>query len=173
MIEYDWNCKKCSHSNPSGTDVCANCDCSAYASVEEVEASHTPDGLNLLKTKKWLEAKIVGLCYLPAFAYMAIDKGYIINFSLILLVLMGVLIKDFNLVQFIYSDRWAKRTLISFSSILVASIAIRRIEEFQSVKGIISLLVFTYAAAMTYYIFRSQAGKDFLGRLHQHRRATN
>ena len=166
MIKYNWVCNQCSNVNQAGTDTCTTCGCSAYATPDEIDARKDPKGYELRSFRKLIDKKVVAFCYTPAFIIVFALNGNLFAFLLVVLSMISLVVTEHEFVKFIFKDKWARKSIVgySFSMLLLFLVRVTVTNEMFEITVVILILI--YHLAMSHYLFKSQASKEFLSRYH-------
>lgn len=161
MSGYRWTCQACQAGNEPNLDKCEFCGCPANAGTEDIEKHKNPEGLKKRKAKEQYSNSLFIYFFIPFFAAIhAVNSRY--ETLIILLGLTAVFsVKNMKLLIHIWNDHWARNTLITISSLFLASILIRIfiIPNDSPLVWWSALFYFLLAPSSFYYFFNSQNGK--------------
>ena len=125
MPDYRWICNACSEANDAGLDSCSNCGCSATASPDEIDKHLNPVAYNKKKAHESYVGKLAHFLFAPFFLVI-----FSINGQPLLLLALGagvflLIARNLRLFKYIYSNSWARNTLLGFILFSVALIILR------------------------------------------------
>ncbi|WP_163131045.1 hypothetical protein [Agarivorans sp. Alg241-V36] len=161
MVGYRWTCQACESGNEANLDKCAFCGCPANAGSEDIEKHTNPEGFKKKKAKEQYSNSLFIYFFIPFFAAIYALNGRYESLLLLIGITAVISIKNIKLLRHIWSDNWARTTLISISSLFLISILVRIfiIPDNSPFVWWSALFYFLLAPSSFYYFFSSQNGK--------------
>ena len=161
MTGYRWRCQACQAGNEPNLDKCEFCGCPANAGSEDIERHINPKEFERKKAKEIYSQSLFIYFFIPCFAVSHALNGRYESLMIILAIIIFTSVKNFKLLAHIWSDRWARTTLITISSVFLCSVFFPRI-IISDESPFIWLWVFFYMVLSPlsyYYFFKSENGK--------------
>ncbi len=161
MVGYRWTCQACEAGNEPNLDKCEFCGCPANAGSEDIEKHTSPDGFKKKKAKEQYSNSLFIYFFIPFFAAIHAVNGRYETLLLLLGITVAFSYKNIKLLTHIWNDDWARTSLITISSLFLASILIRifLIPDNSDLVWWSALFHFLLTPISFYYFFNSHNGK--------------
>ncbi|KIO38091.1 hypothetical protein [Shewanella sp. cp20] len=161
MVGYRWTCQACEAGNEPNLDKCEFCGCPANAGSEDIEKHTSPEGFKKRKAKEQYSNSLFIYFFIPFFAAIHAVNGRYETLLLLLGITAAFSYKNIKLITHIWNDDWARTSLITISSLFLASILIRifLIPDNSDLVWWSALFHFLLIPFSSYYFFKSKNGK--------------
>jgi hypothetical protein len=161
MVGYKWTCQACQAGNEPNLDKCEICGCPASAGAEDIEKHTNPEGFKKKKAKEQYSNSLFIYFFIPFFAAIHAVNGRFESLIILLGIAAVVSFKNIKLLTHIWSDNWARPSLITISTLFLASILVRifLIPDNSDLVWWSALFYFLLAPFSFYYFFNSKNGK--------------
>lgn len=168
MSTYRWSCNACGVGNEPEASVCNACGCPSTASTEGVEKHRDPKGFENKKAKEHYSKKLFYFFVIPIYVVIFAANGKQESLIFLILVVSVLLFQNLSLFKFIWSDKWARNTLVAIciSNATIFLIRIFIIPNDSSYVGWLAFSVMTFLAAQYFYFFKSKKGRNFFTRFY-------
>ena len=169
MPDYRWTCNACESGNEAADDLCYNCGCASTAGgPESIEKYLDPKKYFKRRAHEDYKKDLMHFFFVPFFAVVFVFNGNIISFFLLAFSVFILITKRTPLLKHIWSDIWARNTIVVLTTAYTAIILIRILfipNDSELVKWI-AILTMVLPAFMYFYFFKSERGKDVFDRFY-------